>query len=49
MIVNAGIFLFPINNTIIELLKLLIDKEQINFYNSFKKKIISNYGITKSK
>ncbi|TKJ18564.1 MAG: hypothetical protein CEE43_17640 [Promethearchaeota archaeon Loki_b32] len=37
-IVKAGIFPFPINNTMMELLKLLIDEEQLNFIMAFTKK-----------
>lgn len=37
-IVNARIFPFPINNTMIKLLKLLIDKEQLNFMIAFRRK-----------
>lgn len=37
-IVKAGNFPFPISNTMIELLKLLIDDEQLDFINSFRRK-----------
>ncbi|MFX1366837.1 MAG: ATP-binding protein [Promethearchaeota archaeon] len=37
-IVNAGIFPFPINNTMIELLKLIIGKDQLDFILSFRRK-----------
>lgn len=37
-IVKAGIFPFPISNTMIELLKLLIDEKQLNFIMAFRRK-----------
>ncbi len=37
-IVKAGLIPFPINDTMIELLKLLIDEEQLPFIMAFRKK-----------
>lgn len=37
-IVKAGLFPFPINDTMIELLKLLINEEQLDFIMAFKSK-----------
>ena len=37
-IVKAGSFPFPISNTMIELLKLLIDEEQLAFISAFRRK-----------
>ncbi|MFW9969606.1 MAG: ATP-binding protein [Candidatus Odinarchaeota archaeon] len=37
-IVKAGLFPFPISNTMIELLKLLIDEEQLDFIMAFRSK-----------
>ena len=38
-IVKAGSFPFPISDTMIELLKLLIDEEQLDFISAFRRKI----------
>jgi Pyruvate/2-oxoacid:ferredoxin oxidoreductase delta subunit/predicted transcriptional regulator len=38
VIVNAGIFPFPINDTLIDILKMVIDEEDLDFIMAFKRK-----------
>ena len=38
VIVKAGLLPFPINNTLLEILKLLIDEEELDFIIAFKRK-----------
>ncbi|MFX0147022.1 MAG: indolepyruvate ferredoxin oxidoreductase subunit alpha [Candidatus Hodarchaeota archaeon] len=39
VIVKAGVFPFPINNTLIEILKMVIDEEDLNFIMVFKRRL----------